>query len=68
MQISYRELADKARISQSFATQILDGSRSPSLAIALRIYDATGDQFGLLKDLPAETIEQLRPKAQDEAA
>jgi transcriptional regulator with XRE-family HTH domain len=63
MQISYKELADKAAISQSFATQILDGSRSPSLAIALRIYDATGLQFGILAGVNKETIEDLRPKA-----
>lgn len=63
MVISYKELAAKAGISESYATQVLDGSRTPSLAKAFEIYDKTGHQFGLLKDLSAETIEQLRPKA-----
>jgi hypothetical protein len=35
---------------------------------AFKIYDATGLQFGILKGLPKKTVEQLRPKAQDEAA
>lgn len=63
MAISYTELAERAGISASYATQVLDGSRTPSLQKAFQIYDATGLQFGLLKGLPAETIEQLRPKA-----
>lgn len=63
MAISYRELADRAKINPGYATQILDGTRTPSLSMALKIYDATGLQFGILKDLPKETVEQLRPKA-----
>jgi transcriptional regulator with XRE-family HTH domain len=68
MTISYKELAERAQISESYATQLLSGSRGASLVVALKVYDATGLQFGLLKDLPQETIEQLRPKAQGEAA
>lgn len=68
MQISYKELAERAGISESYATQLLSGSRGASLPKALEIYDKTGLQFGILRGLPAETIEQLRPKAQDEAA
>lgn len=63
MIISYRELAEKAGISLSYATQILDGSRKPSLDMALRIYDATGLQFGILEGRSKDTIEDLRPKA-----
>jgi transcriptional regulator with XRE-family HTH domain len=63
MEISYRELAEKASISESYATQILDGSRTPSLAVAFQIYDGTGLQFGLLNGLDADTVEKLRPKA-----
>lgn len=72
MQISYKELADRAGISEPFAAQLLNGKRGASLSVAFKIYDATGLQFGILKDLPKKTIEQLRPKAssesQDEAA
>lgn len=63
MGISYKDLAKEADISESYATQVLDGSRTPSLAMAFQIFDATGLQFGLLKDLDPETIEKLRPKA-----
>jgi transcriptional regulator with XRE-family HTH domain len=63
MQISYKELAERAAISEPFACQILNGERSPSLAKAFQIFDATGLQFGLLKGLDRRTIESLRPKA-----
>jgi transcriptional regulator with XRE-family HTH domain len=69
MEISYKELSERAGISLSYAAQLLNGERGASLGTALKIYDRTGLQFGLLKDLPKETIEQLRPKTnQDEAA
>lgn len=42
---------------------ILSGDRDPSLRIALRIYDRLGAQYGILKGLSKETIEELRPKA-----
>lgn len=68
MQISYKELAERAKISESYATQLLDGTRGASLSVAFKIYDATSLKFGLLKDLPEDTIEHLRPKSQDKAA
>jgi transcriptional regulator with XRE-family HTH domain len=63
MSISYKELAEKTGISLSYATQLLSGERTASLAMAFKIYDKTGHQFGLLKGLSEDTIEQLRPKA-----
>lgn len=68
--MDYKELAERANISPSFATQLLSGERGASLTIAFQIYDATNLQFGILKDLSPETIEHLRPKAkrEDEAA
>jgi transcriptional regulator with XRE-family HTH domain len=57
------ELAEAAKISVPYASQLLSGERGASLGMAIKIYDATGLQFGILKDLPSETIEQLRPKA-----
>ena len=50
-------------ISRTHAYDILGRRQQPSLALAFRIYDETGGQFGLLTDLPKETIEQIRPKA-----
>lgn len=57
------ELADAAKISVPYASQLLNGERGASLSTALKIYDAAGLQFGILKGLQKETIEQLRPKA-----
>jgi transcriptional regulator with XRE-family HTH domain len=63
--ISYQELALRAGISEPYACQLLNGKRTgPSLKLALQIYDRTGLQFGILEGLSAETIEELRPKAQ----
>ena len=63
------ELSEKAGISLGYASMLLSGERpSCSLEIAFKIYDSTGLQFGILKDLPADTIEHLRPKTADEAA
>lgn len=68
MEISYKELAERADISPSYATQLLsddpDQRRVPSLAMALKIYDKTGLQFGVLKGLPAGAIETLRANRQ----
>jgi transcriptional regulator with XRE-family HTH domain len=67
MAISYKELAEKAGISEPYACQLLSDDpeqrRNPSLGMAFKIYDATGLQFGILEGLSKKTIEQLRPKA-----
>ena len=61
---------EAAGISRTHAYDILAGREQPSLRLAFQLYDETGEQFGLLKGLPAETVEQLRANAphQDEAA
>lgn len=63
MDITPKSLSEVAGISQSHASMILSGDRDPSLRIALRIYDRLGAQYGILKGLSKETIEELRPKA-----
>jgi transcriptional regulator with XRE-family HTH domain len=71
MTISYKDLAEKAGISLSYATQLLSDDpaqkRTPSLDMALKIYDATGLQLGLLEGLSRATIRHLRPKSQQAA-
>lgn len=63
-QITYTELAERARISRAYACQLLNGEKSsPSLEVALRVYDASGLQLGLLKDLKADEIQVLRKAA-----
>lgn len=54
---------DAGKISRTHAYDILAGRQTPPLALAFRIYDATGSQFGILEGLSKDTIEQLRPKA-----
>lgn len=55
------ELAAKAQISVPYASQILSGERKcTSLAMAFRIYDASGLQFGPLLNLTAHDIEAMR--------
>lgn len=63
MDISYKELAEKAGISLSYAAQLLNGERGASLTTAFKIYDKTGLQFGVLKGLSQETIADLRRQA-----
>lgn len=63
MEISYKDLSEKAGISPSYAAQLLNGTRGASLHYALQIYDKTGLQFGVLKGLSEETIADLRKQA-----
>lgn len=63
MEISPTELADRAGISVPYASQLLSGRRKTlSLEMAVKIYDATGLQFGLLAGMTPEEIEPLRRK------
>lgn len=50
-------------ISRTHAYDIIAGREDPSLAVALRIYDATGERFGILKNLTPNEIEPLRKVA-----
>ncbi len=67
MTLSPTELAERAKISVPYASQLLSGDpaqrREPSLGMALRIYEATGLQFGILKGLTTKQIEPLRKAA-----
>ena len=67
MTISSRELSERTGISWAYASQLLSDDfekrRTPSLAMALRIYDATGLQLGALRGLQPEEIVTLRKVA-----
>jgi transcriptional regulator with XRE-family HTH domain len=70
MDISYKELAEKADVSLSYATQLLSDDpeqhREPSRDMALKIYERTGLQLGFLKNLntdDAATMLELEKKA-----
>ena len=57
------KLSEAAAISPSYASMILSGDRKPPLGTALKIYDKTGLQFGLLEGLTPAEIEPLLRKA-----
>lgn len=46
-------------ISKSYASEILNGKRQPSAALAIRIYRATGHRFAPIADLEPERIDML---------
>jgi hypothetical protein len=50
-------------ISRSHAYDILAERQEPSLRVAFEIYDATGEQYGILKGLSESALKELRPRA-----
>jgi hypothetical protein len=60
---SAQALMDAAGISRTHAYDILAGREDPSLAVAVKIYDATGAQFGILRGCAETTIADLRKQA-----
>jgi len=61
--LTYPELAKAAGISQSYAFEIINDKRRPSLTMALQIYDATGLQYGPLDGLNKRDIDAARKMA-----
>lgn len=61
------ELSTAAGISVPYASQLLSDDpkqkRDPSLGMALKIYEATGLQLGILKGLTPEQIQPLQKAA-----
>lgn len=53
-------IADAAGVTAAYARMLIAGERRPSLAVALKIYDATGQQFGPLSGLTKREIETAR--------
>ena len=60
---SAQAVMEAAGISRTHAYDIIAKREAPSLAVAFKIYDATGERFGLLDGLDQITVEKLRPKA-----
>jgi len=56
------KVSEAAGISPSYASMILNGRRQPPLGTALKIYDTTGLQVGLLASLTPDEIETLGRK------
>ena len=65
------DLAAKASISKSYASEILSGDRKPSRPLAIHIFRTTGwrhDLIGGLSDEDMETLERIEPFQPREAA
>ena len=54
------ELHKATGINRTYAWQIINGDRNPSLKVALKIYDATGAKFGQLTNLTKSQIKVAR--------
>jgi transcriptional regulator with XRE-family HTH domain len=50
------EFAAKAGISVSYASEILSGARTPSLTLAISIFQKTGRKFGPISEATDEQI------------
>lgn len=53
------ELAEKAGISKSYASEIVNDQRKPSRPLAIHIYRSTGWRHPLLASLTEQQIETL---------
>lgn len=53
------ELADKAGISKSYASEILSGARDPSRPLAIHILRKTGWRHPLIADLADDDLAML---------
>lgn len=65
------ELADKAGISKSYASEIVNGKRPPSRPLAIHIMRVTGWRHSLLdglSDAHIEMLEAVEPWSRSESA
>jgi len=68
------ELANAAGISKSYASEILNGGRTPNRPLAIHLFRATGWRHQVIADLTdqqialLEQIERWVPPVQDAAA
>jgi hypothetical protein len=60
---SAQDIIEAAGISRTHAYDILAGREPPSLRVALDIFDATGERYGILKNLSDGAIAELRKQA-----
>lgn len=56
-------IAQAGDVTPAYARMLLAGTRRPSLALALKIYDATGVQFGPIAGLDRRNIDVARQMA-----
>jgi hypothetical protein len=60
MDLATETIVAHGGVTPAYARMLKAGSRRPSLALALRLYDATGRKFGPLEGKTARDIEAFR--------
>lgn len=60
------EIWTRLGISRAWYFSVKAGHRQPSLKVALRFYDETGNKYGLLEGLDADEIEKMRSNTSPE--
>lgn len=64
MDIPIERIVELGGVTPAYARMLIAGTRRPSLALALRLYDGTGRQFGPLDGLTKREIEAVRKMAE----
>ena len=57
-------IAEAGGVTPAFARMLIAGTRKPSLAVAIKIYDATGHKLGPLVNLDTRQINVARTMAE----
>ena len=60
MDLSIEQIVEAGGVSAAYARMLIAGTRSPSLELALKLYDATGAKVGPLVGLNKSGIEAAR--------
>jgi hypothetical protein len=63
MDIPIETIVAHGRVTPAYARMLRAGTRQPSLALALALYDGAGVQVGPLADLTEQEIETARKMA-----
>jgi len=60
MDLPLETIVAHGQVTPAYARMLIAGTRKPSLALALRLYDATGTKVGPLAGRTARDIEAFR--------
>jgi hypothetical protein len=60
MELEIEQIVEAGGVSAAYARMLRNGDRQPSVALALRLYDATGAKVGPLAGLGKSGIETAR--------
>lgn len=63
MDLPIERIVEAGGVTPAYARMLIAGTRRPSLALSLRLYDATGKQVGPLAGLTKREIEGARKMA-----